>query len=985
MKLSKLFRGLSVIFVFLFFTINGLTIGMFDSAGYINRALGTPTSMLVKKEDGTKEIPTYFKSEFSQDINNFTAEELKAKNEAAEKFIEQEEEEGAVLLKNDNNALPLTADEIKKVSLFGYTTVMPYYRSHSGGGGSQRTISFLDALDSRNFKYNPSLIDAYNGVKLERNYKSVAEASLSVYTNAVKDSFASYNGAAIVTLSREAGENDDLITNYSDSDGTTHSILALNKNEKDMLSLVKQYKENGTFKKVIVLLNTSNTMEVGWLDEYKVDACLWIGGPGASTGFYGVADLLTGDANPSGKLVDTYSTSSMSSPAMQNYGSMSTNNLIYAESIYVGYKYYETRYEDVVLNRYGANSTKGTYASDGAWNYAKEVTYPFGHGLSYTTFTQTLDGLKDNGDGTMTATVTVKNAAKADGGVRGKSVVEIYAQTPYEDYEKQNLVEKSAIQLVAFEKTDYIEPGAEVTVNVTVDKYFMASYDYKNLGGYYLSAGNYYLALGNDAHDALNNVLAVKNATGMVDHNGTAVIGDSSKVYSWTEKFNSDMFSVTKSGTKVENQLQEADINHWKPDSVKYLTRQNWEGTYPNKLTIENTAAMNEAKKDVEYSKPENAISTNNVKLEVNADIKIADMWGVSLDAVDANGNNMWDKFIDQLSLDELVSLMTDQNAIEAINHIGFVGGTNSDGIDGVNVNCYIGQNVAAASWDKALLQRRGEFIGEDCLFKKVQFLWGPGANYHRTPFAGRNFEYYSEDSVIGYEMAAAQVKGSESKGVTVGIKHFFSNDQETERGTVCTFANEQTFREIYLRPFEGAFVKGGATSTMTTNSRVGLQFVGQYKELATNILHNEWGFYGIIITDAGGGYTTVADFLVSGGNMFCFCGNAAEVKKELRRAIINGDDGNLLQVLKESAKEVLYTYAHTNLMNGLTSDFEVVELTPWWQTAMIAVNIVFGIITLGLLACFVLFTYVFKKKDKLEISEENDNGTAEGNNNEVS
>lgn len=977
MKSAKIFRGLAVIFVFLFFVINGLTLGLFANAGYVNRVLGTPTSKYVKKADGEVEIPTYFQSEFSKDINNFTVDELKAKNEAAEKFIESEEEESAVLLKNDNNALPLSKDEIKKVSLFGYTTVMPYYRSHSGGGGSQRTVSFLEALDSRDFSYNKALIAAYKELKLERNFKTIAEAPVSIYTNSVKDTFSAYN-TAIVTISREAGENDDLTLNYADSDRTTHTILALNKNEKDMLSLVSEYRKNGTFNKFIVLLNTSNTMEVGWLDDYGVDACLYIGGPGMSTGFYGVADLLTGDVSPSGKLVDTYSTSSLSSPAMRNFGTISTKNLIYAEGIYVGYKYYETRYEDTVLNRYGADSDIGVYASkNGKWNYADEVTYPFGYGLSYTSFTQTIKGVKDNG-GTVTITVNVKNADKADGGVSGKSVVEVYAQTPYGQYETDNLVEKSAIQLVAFEKTEVLEPGESVDVEVKVDKYFMAAYDYKNIGGYYLSGGDYYLAIGSDAHDALNNVLAAKKASGMTDFNGKTVGGDASKTYTWKEKFNKDYYSVTQAGVKVENQLQKADINYWQKDSVKYLTRQDWAGTYPEKILIENNAEMNAALPDKEYKKPDDAISSNDVKSEISAGLKFADMWGVELDAVDENGDNMWDKFINQLSLDEVISLMIDQNAIAAIPSIGFLGGSNSDGIDGVNVNCYVGENLAAASWNKALLGRRGEFIGEDCLFKKVQFLWGPGANFHRTPYCGRNFEYYSEDSYIGYEMAAAQVKGTESKGVAVGVKHFFTNDQETQRGgvqSIRVFASEQTFREIYLRPFEGAFVKGRATATMTTNTGVGCQYVGQFAELTTNILHKEWGFYGIMITDAGGGYTTVADYLTSGGNMFCFCGDSAGVEKELKRAIVNGDDGYLFTVLKESAKEVLYTYAHTNLMNGLSSDFDVVKVTPWWQTATIIVNVVAGVVALGLIVCFVLFEYVLKKDKNPQKASERTEG----------
>ena len=969
MKSYRVFRGLTGISAFLFFAVNGATIGMYNNAGYINRALGIKTSMMVKKDGGSKEIPTYYKSEFSSDINNYTEEDLAKKNKAAEEFIETEEEEGAVLLRNNNSVLPLTSEEIKNVSLFGATTVSPYYRSHSGGGSSQRIVSYLDALSERGFTYNPKLIEAYNNATLpERNYKSINEAPVSIYTSDVKDSFKSYNGAAIVIISREAGENDDLTTSYQDSDGTTHSILALNKNEKDMLNLVKEYKENGTFSKVIVLLNTSNTMEVDWLDDYDVDACAFIGGPGQSTGFYGVADLLKGDVSFSGKLVDTYAADSLSSPAMQNFGEIKTDNLIYAEDIYVGYKYYETRYEDCIMNRYNASCTKGTYASTSGWNYAQEVTFPFGYGLTYTNFTQTLEKVKDNGDNTITVTVKVKNK----GNYKTKNVVEVYAQTPYGDYERTNLVEKSAIQLVGFAKTDDIDIGGEATVEVNVDKYFLASYDYKKLGGYYLSEGNYYLSIGSDAHDALNNILAKKGYSGLYDQNGKEVKGDTSKVYSWSEKFNSSAFEYSSNGTKVENQLEKADINYWKENSVTYLSRQDWDKTYPTKYLIECDDKMIEAKKDLQYTKPEDSTSSNDIKTEVDSGMMIADMWNVSLDAVDADGNNVWDKFIDQLSLDELVSLMTDQNAISAIDRIGFVGGGNSDGIDGVNVNCYIGENVAACSWSTSMLQRRGEFIGEDCLYKKVQFLWGPGANYHRTPFGGRNFEYYSEDSLIGYEMAAAQVKGSESKGVTVGIKHFFSNDQETRRSYFSTFSTEQAFREIYLRPFEGAFVKGGATATMTTNSLVGLQFVGQYEELIQNILHGEWGFYGIVITDAGGGYTSVSDFLNAGGNMFCFCGNADGVKKELRKAIINGDDGNLLKLLKNNAKEILYTYAHTNLMNGLTSDFYVVNLTPWWETAMIVVNIVGGVITLGCLTCFVLFSYVFKgkksKKDEVTI-----------------
>ena len=433
-------------------------------------------------------------------------------------------------------------------------------------------------------------------VKYAQTRGSVVTADKGVYTpvstyNSLTNTFASYNEAAIVVLSRESGENDDLQVNYSDN-GTTQSMLAITKNERDLLRLVQQYKNNGTFKKVIVLINSANVMEVDWLDEYGVDACMWIGGPGTDNGIYGVADLLTGEANPSGKLADTFSASSLSAPAMQNYVTAQNSyndNLIYAEGIYVGYKYYETRYEDCVLGQGNASGNAGVYASEGSgWNYADEVSYPFGYGLSYTNFTQTLDGVKDNGDGTLTATVTVTNAGDA----AGKSVVQIYAQTPYGDYEKRTKVEKSAVQLVAFDKTDEIAPGGSQTLEINVDKYFLAAYDYTQAKTYILSEGDYYLAIGDDAHDALNNILAAKGATGMTDAAGNAASGNADKVYVWHEAFDDETYSSTATDAEVTNQLDEMDWNYWNKGQVTYLTRSDWQGTWPKVYNLTRTSNM---------------------------------------------------------------------------------------------------------------------------------------------------------------------------------------------------------------------------------------------------------------------------------------------------------------------------------------------------------------------------------------------------------
>lgn len=968
MKKATLFRGLTAVFGFLFFAINGITVGMFKNEGFINDALGIETS------ETEREGPVRYASEFAEDINKYTDEELKAKNDAAQAFIETEMEEGAVLLKNDNNALPLTSEQIKKVTLLGWSAAHPYYRAHSGGNGTDGKVSLKDALESRGFVINGSVYNALAGIDLNRKNTTVAEAPVSTY-NSLTNTFASYNEAAIVVLSRESGENDDLQVNYNDN-GTTQSMLALTKNERDLLSLVQQYKNNGTFKKVIVLINSANVMEVDWLDEYGVDACMWIGGPGTDSGIYGVADLLTGEANPSGKLADTFSASSLSAPAMQNYVTAQNSyndNLIYAEGIYVGYKYYETRYEDAVLGRGNASGNAGVYASSGSgWNYADEVTYPFGYGLSYTTFTQTLDNVTDNGDGTLTATVTITNTGDA----AGKSVVQVYAQTPYGDYEKRNKVEKSAVQLVAFGKTDEIAPDSSQTLEINVDKYFLASYDYVGAQTYILSEGDYYLAIGDDAHDALNNILAAKGATGMTDAAGSAAAGNADKVYAWQEAFDDETYSSTATGADVTNQLDEMDWNYWNKGQVTYLTRSDWQGTWPKVYNLTRTSNM---VVDDAYTKPADAPKASEVDTEVDAGLKFADMFGVGIDDVDEDGNNIWDKFIDQLSIDELIYTTIDVKGIDAINRLGFPGGTNDDGIDSVSfTNCYVNPNLAASSWNEDMFLRRGELIGEDCLFLGLNTQWGPGANMHRSPFSGRNFEYLSEDSVLYYELIGAQVKGTESKGVTVSIKHLFANDQEQNRGTYGVFANEQTLREVYLRPFEGAFVKGGATTTMTSNARVGFRYVGEYDELINGILHGEWGFYGVIITDAGGGFSTPDEYIAKGGNMFCFVGDKDDRAQKLKNAIILKNDGNFLNILKERAKETLYTYAHTNAMNGLTRDSKITDVYPWWKSAMIAINVVAGALLAGAAVCFVLWGYVFKKNDKIEVRETPSDG---GNN----
>lgn len=982
-KKSNLFRGLTSVVAFVEAVALGLSFAAFDNAAVINNALHVSTSKLVLKEgvqsEADVEKPQYFLSDFAEDVNNPTEEEIAAKDAAVAAFVELEEEEGAVLLKNDNNALPLAVGS--NVTLFGQATVNPYTKGNSGGGSGGTKVTYIEALTDPTkaaFNVNQALIDAYtaqqdSGVKRNASTRTIGEAPKSVYTDEIKSTFASYSDAAIVILAREGAESNDLYT--KDSEGI--SQLALHQDEKDMLEVVKEYKDNGTFKKVIVLINSGHPMEVKWMDEYGVDACLLIGGPGNSTGFRGVSDLLVGNAVPSGRLVDTYASNSLSAPATTNFGEFTYTNstdvakgmtdnaseglyyVVQAEGIYVGYKYYETRYEDLILGQGNADSSVGIWDSQGdSWNYADEISYPFGYGLSYTTFEQTMDETTDNSDGTMTVKGTVTNT----GDVAGKSVVELYAQTPYGDYEKENNVEKSAVQLVGFTKTDVIEPGETVDYEITFDKYFLASYDYTNAKTYIMSAGDYYLAIGDNAHDALNNILSKKQATGMYDENGNPVSGDVNKVYTWNQStLDTETYNHTETGD-VTNRLDEYDLNYWIDNGVTYLSRKDWEATYPQSATqITATDEMIAKLCDGNYVKADDAPSALSVPTGIDSGIVLADMYGLSYD------DPLWEQFINQLTLSELIANTMENGGIGENISLGAPATSNGDGPDGIAGNAYVNQSVAAASWSKEMLAQRGYYMGEDAVLShSAQQVWCPGIDTHRTPFGGRNFEYYSEDAILAYELSAAQTAVMESKGISVGPKHFFANDQETWRTGVSTFGNEQAFREIQLRAFEGAFTKGGATSVMTAFNRVGLTWVGHSSPIQNGILRDEWGFVGIVITDAAGvnSYMHSVDTLMNGTDMFCYTSGAAGDSRirDISNAIRETDDGNIVKQLKEINHRIFYTYAHTNLMNGLASAYDVVSVTPWWQPVIIGANVALTVVAAGL---YVLFLVKAKKENK--------------------
>lgn len=1000
---AQLWRGLSSLFALLLAIVIGTTAIMQENAGIINSFLGLQAS---STSGEVTEENMYYKSEYTE--NGLLSEEGQKKLLAAEDaFCAREQEEGSVLVKNDG-ALPLAESE-RSVTLFGRAVADPVYRCNSGGPAidQNRLVSLKGALESAGFSINQTLYDAYASSSVKRatslsNESTIGEVDSSFYTKALQDSYANeYNDVAIVMFAREGGEGYDL--ERKDIDGV--SALSLHKQEADLLKMIKS---SGKFKKTVVLINSSFAMDLGWVEkeEYGVDACLWIGGPGLK-GFTGVANILTGKANPSGRFVDTYAASQISSPAMQNFGDFTWTNvdevnatcktkyfdkyLVEAESIYVGYKYYESRYEDVVLGVGNANSAVGrteTMQEGGktidlydpsvrGWDYAVEMAYPFGYGLSYTEFEETI--VADSfGYDAEADEFTVQVEVTNTGDTAGKHSVLLYAQQPYTEYDRQNLVEKSSIQLVGFNKTQLLEPGASETLTISVDRYLLASYDYTAAKTYILEQGNYYFAIGDDVHDALNNILAKKAAEGdtaygrvdtgkMTDANGAPASGDSAKAVLYAlEEDDFETYSVTDTGKEVTNVYvgdDAVDINDFLPEGQKitYLTRggggNDWATSYPAPVSLAATDEMMRIL-DGGYTKPADVPSVDSFAAGKASGISFVEMKDVSFE-----DEERWNAFIDQLSHKELTEVLEDNTGSPAITSVAFPGTFNQDGPDGFKSNykfgdkgpctTYVNEVVAASTFSYEIFEQLGNFYAEDALYSGGSQAWCPGGNLHRTPFSGRNFEYYSEDSYLNYLYESVQCKAMQERGVLPAIKHFAANDQETNRLGVSTFMTEQRMRQECLRGFEGAFTKGGGLSTMSSYNRVGCVADCASYPTNTTVLREEWGFKGVVITDAAKDeeYMQTLPSLIAGSDMFCMNSNRAKV---VLSAIKDGD-GYILQCAREANKHFYYAYSRTNAVNGLEADTVVTASVYWWQVTLYAVIGVVGLaalLSLGACAC---------------------------------
>ena len=800
-------------------------------------------------------------------------------------------QEGAVLLKDQNNALPLA--EGTAVNLFGYGSVDPIYGgSGSGASDTSSNIDLVTGLTNAGFTVNQELVDFYkkSGVSraaqkgFEGSNFTPAEVPAAQYTDTLLQNAKAFSDVAIVTFSRVGGEGGDLpqdmyAAGYSKTDDGRH-YLELTQDEEDLLALIKAQ----GFGKVIVLINSSNAMELGFLEDDSIDAALWIGSLG-STGFNAVGEILSGKVNPSGRLSDTYAYDLTTAPAYWNAGDFTYSNLNhhyveYAEGIYVGYRFYETRYVD---------NTTGV-CDEAA--YAKAVQYPFGYGLSYTTFEQSIADYKTS-DSAIEMTVEVKNT----GAVAGKDVVQVYYTAPY----TVGGIEKSHVVLAGFAKTGLLQPGASEKVTITFAPEDMASYDETGAKAYVLEAGTYQIKLMNNAHEVID----------QREYEVPATI-----TYSGDNARSTDLVAATNEFEDVaQGQIQ------------KYVSRADWEGTLPTTRTDGKTASAETVAAKENAPVYENNDSDQPITIADHG-LTLEDMTGLDYD------DPKWDDLLEQLSVDDMTNMIS--NGGWSTPEVASVGKPATNDLDGpAGINSLVSnlkgvsfpsEVIVGSSWNTDLAQRFGTAFGAEAAANHVVGLYAPGMNIHRTPFSGRNFEYYSEDGLLSGKMGAAMVQGVDSQGVYTYIKHFALNDQESNRLSISVWANEQSIREIYLKPFELSVKEGGTTAVMSSYSRLGNTWAGASKALLTDVLRNEWGFHGMVVTDSAMGNTSWMDInlaLRAGGDMMlCLMG----VK-------LDSSSNTAQQAMRRACHNILYTQANSIAIAA------AVDNTPYWLILLAIVD----------------------------------------------
>ena len=931
-----------------------------ENAGQINAFLGTSTSKTVKIDETLEEdYPRYFESKFT------SIADLKAAGLAK---VQEVEAEGIVLLKNDGNTLPLAAGS--EVSLFGITTIDPVYGgTGSGAVDAAGAPNYVDVFGKSGLTVkNTDLMDYYAEQKadenLGRNNYAIGEGAWKKVKKNLGDDNEQVEGTdAFFVIGRVGGEGSDMTRGAGKEDAANdgEDYLTLNEDEMGMLEGLAGLKEDGVIRSITVIINSANPISTGFLfdEELGIDAAMWVGSVG-QTGLYAVGDVVSGAVNPSGSLPDTWWMDNMANPVMNNFAAYTyddfktyfpggdtafTKYVVYQEGIYLGYKYTETRYEDVVM---------GTPKA-GKFDWSKTVSFPFGFGLSYSTFRLSDMEVTKSGEGQQTiytVTVNVKNTGSA----AGKKTVQIYAQKPYTDYDKANQIEKASVELVGYGKTQILQPGESETVTVTIPEYYLTSFDTYGTGVYILEDGTYFLTAAENSHAAVNNILSAK---GYTPDDGMTAEGNDSLVYSFEQTFDKDTYAAAYgTGAEVTPLFADADMNRYEGaegQTIAYYSRSDWEGTVtPGTVKLTMTARI-AADVVLDDSDLPDGTGIEFPKMGENADLQLINM-------MDFDYNDpMWDTFMDQLTFDQMaVITCTGLRETAAVQEIGKPYTVDHNGPSGVTQKyaylesgngyavvendpdkntkgtCYPCNGIVAATFNDQLVREVGELIGEDAMWAGYAGLYGTGLNIHRSPYSGRVFEYYSEDGMLTGLIDTAETLGIQSKGVYVYNKHFVLNDQEENRAGIGTWCNEQALREIYLRAFELPIVNADAKCVMTAYNRLGAQWSGAYYNLLTGWLRGEAGMSGFAVSDmydysymvganeiAAGNDIPDGELLTNGYSLKPYAeGGAAE-------------NAAVVQAMRESSKRVLYTVLHSRGMDGISSNMKVVSVTPWWQATL--------------------------------------------------
>ena len=856
-------------------------------------------------------------------------------------------EEGFVLLKNENAALPMNKGA--RISVFSKNSVnLSYGGSGSGGFDTSNNKNLYESLNDAGFVTNPTLKRFYessqsgpvrtaNSSDLDNgdNQKiATAETPQSKYTDAVKNSYADYSDAALVVITRIGGEGFDLPRYQGDSEGAVSPdshYLELDQNEIDLLTAVT----DGTFKRVVVVFNTPSSFEATFLKDSayaafadKIDAAVWIGFTG-SNGITALGEILNGDVNPSGRLVDTWAADFTKNPSFVNFGTGCLPDTTdkydggmyysvdYEEGIYVGYRYYETRGE-----------------TDGEDWYNANVVYPFGYGLSYTTFDWTV-GDASASEIELGTTITVPVTVKNTGSVAGKEVVQLYASAPY----TLGGIEKAHKVLVGFAKTKLLQPGESETVTVSFDPYSAASYDYRDannngFSGYELEAGEYTLYVSRNAHES-EKAIALNLAADV--QIGTDPTTDSEVVNRYTDS---------------EDFLD----SDWQLDTM--LSRADWEGTWPTPQTAQQHAGTDRLYEEIrseEHNNPTDFDSEEYPWFGEEPTLTLRDL----LPSAEAEGyepvvsydDERWEELMMGCDEEEMIALINNgAYHTLAMESVGLPATIHGDGPSGftcfmskeqVNGTCqYVSEPVMASTWNINLMNELGEAIGEEGTIgdkatgQPYSSIYAPGVNIHRSPFGGRCSEYFSEDPFISGMMGAAEVEGIQSRGVLPTVKHFVANEQETHRsiGGDLSWLSEQALREIYLKPFEYTVKLGETRGIMTSFNRIGTRWTGGDYRLLTEILRNEWGFNGLVICD----FNTIPQYMIP--CMMFYAGGSLDLATQQSAMWTDCDtsDAGDAIVLMRAVKDVMYALVNSNAMNA-----EVIGYNPpIWQEYLHWINI---------------------------------------------